>query len=93
MTYLQRFKPTDDDFEACTHVVNDRPIIGVNAKNNKARVLAITGSQGAADEHESIGNAFSSRKRARCFISAANHHAQCLRITPQCWLCLTLCMR
>ena len=43
MTYLQRFKPTDDDFEACTHVVNDRPIIGVNAKNNKARVLAIRG--------------------------------------------------
>jgi hypothetical protein len=58
MTYLQRFKPTDDDFEACTHVVNDQPIIGVNAKSNKARVLAITGSQGAADEHESIGNAF-----------------------------------
>jgi hypothetical protein len=45
MTYLQRFKPTDDDFEACTHVVNDRPIIGVNAKNNKARVLAIRSSQ------------------------------------------------
>lgn len=58
MNRLQRFKPTDDEFEACTHVVKDQPVIGVNARNNKGKVLAITGYQGDADERESIGNAF-----------------------------------
>ena len=58
MTYLNKFPPTADGFEACTHVVAGRNIIGVSAKSNRGKLLAITGNQGAADEDESMGNAF-----------------------------------